>query len=104
MSKFAVIKTGGKQYKVSEGLRLKVEKLESDEKKPVSFEEVLLVADEKNVSVGTPTVSGAKVTAKVLGDGRAKKVSVVKYKPKSRYRRRLGHRQHYTEVQIEKIA
>jgi len=102
---FAVIQTGGKQYKVTEGQILKVEKLELEEGKTIDFE-ALLIADEegKDVKIGSPTVSGSKVTAKVVEHGRAKKVSVIKYKPKVRYRRNVGHRQPFTKIQIEKIA
>lgn len=102
---FAVIKTGGKQYKVSEGQTINVEKLDLDAGKTIDFD-ALLISDEegKEVKVGTPTVSGAKVTAKVIEQGRDKKVSVIKYKPKVRYRRNVGHRQPFTKIQIEKIV
>lgn len=101
---FAVIQTGGKQYKVTEGQILKVEKLDLEEGKTLDFE-ALLVADSEatNVKVGTPHVSGVKVKAKVLEQGRDKKISVIKYKPKTRYRRNVGHRQPFTKIQIEKI-
>ena len=102
---FAVIKTGGKQYLVREGQEFKVEKLELEA--GATFElDALLITDEEGtkVSVGTPTVSGAKVTVKVIEEGRAKKVPVIKYKPKSRYRRNVGHRQPFTKIKIEKIA
>lgn len=104
MSKIAIIKTGGKQYKVAEKTILKIEKLPVEEGKNIDFEEVLLIADGADVKVGTPTVSGAKVTAKVLEQGRSKKVTVLKFKSKVRYRRKKGHRQAYTKVQIEKIS
>jgi len=102
---FAVIKTGGKQYKVKEGGRLKVEKLSGDKGGKIVFDQVLLVADEagQNVKVGAPTVAGAKVEATVLAQGRAKKVTVIKYKPKIRYHKKTGHHQAFTEVKIEKI-
>lgn len=102
---YAVVKTGGKQYKVQEGETLKVEKLELEPGASVDLE-VLMIADEdgKDVKVGTPTVAGAKVTAKVLEQGRAKKIRVVKYKPKSRYTRVNGHRQPFTAIQIDKIS
>lgn len=101
----AVIQTGGKQYTVKEGMKLKVEKLDLEEGKTTSFN-ALLVADEegKNVQVGTPEVAGAKVTAKVLEQGRDKKVPVIKYKRKVRYRRNVGHRQPFTLIEIEKIT
>ena len=102
----AVIKTGGKQYKVKEGSKVKVEKLPTDKGGKVVFDQVLLIADEagQNVKIGTPTVPGAKVEAAVLEQGRAKKVVVVKYKPKIRYHKKTGHRQAFTEVKIEKIV
>ncbi len=101
---FAVIKTGGKQYVVNEGDVLNVEKLEAEAGKSVNFETLLLAEDDgSKVEVGAPSL-GEKVTAEVLEHDRAKKVSVVKYKPKSRYRRRVGHRQHFTKVKITKIA
>ena len=104
MSKLAIIKTGGKQYKVTENQILKVEKLPVEEGKEVSFDEVLLVADGKDVKVGAPTVDKAKVTGKVIEQGRDKKVKVIKYKAKVRYKRNVGHRQAFTKVKIEKIT
>jgi large subunit ribosomal protein L21 len=105
MATLAVIQSGGKQYLVREGQELKVEKLILEEGATIDFD-VLLVSDEdgSHVQVGTPTVGGAKVTAKVLEQGRAKKVPIIKYKPKSRYRRNVGHRQPFTTLKIEKIA
>ncbi|HBP00142.1 MAG: 50S ribosomal protein L21 [Candidatus Uhrbacteria bacterium GW2011_GWA2_41_10] len=102
---FAIIRTGGKQYEVQEGQELKIEKLELEVGATMEFD-VLLLADEegKDVKVGTPLVSGAKVKAKVLEHGKADKVSVVKYKAKSRYRRNVGHRQPFTKIKIEKIT
>ncbi len=99
---YAVIKTGGKQYKVQEGETLRVEKLDLEPGKTIELE-TLFVGDEGGVKVGTPTVSGAKVVAKVASEGRAKKVGIVKYKPKSRYKRVAGHRQPFTEIVIESI-
>ena len=101
---FAVIKTGGKQYLVSKGQKLKVEKLETGENKEVVFDDVLLYFDDKNFKLGNPIVSGVKVNAEVLSQGRAKKGIVFRYKPKKRYKKKKGHRQHYTEIQIKKIA
>ena len=92
----AVIKTGGKQYKVQAKDKLKVEKLLTEEGKEHVFDQVLLLGDK----VGTPLVSGAKVKAKILKQGRARKVEVVKYKNKTRYKRKAGHRQPFTEVEI----
>lgn len=105
MSKLAIIKTGGKQYKVTEGDVLNIEKLPVDEGASVTFDQVLLVADEKgaDVQVGTPT-TGGKVTAKVLEQGRAPKIDVIHYKAKTRHFKKSGHRQPFTKVQIEKIA
>ena len=101
----AVIQTGGKQYIVKEGATLKVEKLEIEAGKTIEFDALLTgEADGSNVKVGKPTVSGAKVSAKVVEHGRDKKILVVKYKPKVRYRRHVGHRQPFTKIQIEKIS
>jgi len=101
----AVIETGGKQYAVQEGLELKVEKLELEVGQTLDLP-VLLLADEagKEVKVGTPTVAKAQVTAKVLSHGAARKVPVIKYKSKVRYRRNVGHRQPFTQIKIEKIT
>lgn len=101
--KFAVIKTGGKQYIVTEGQKLKVEKLNAEVNKTVDFNEVLLVADNDQAEIGTPLLTGKKVIAKVLRQDKAEKVRVVKYKPKVRYHKVYGHRQHFTEVEIQKI-
>src|SRR3990167_7804836 len=102
---FAVIATGGKQYIVREGEELKVEKLDLAEGGVIEFG-AMLVADEegKDVKVGTPNVEGAKVSATVVEQGRAKKITVIKYKPKVRYRRKYGHRQPFTKIKIEKIS
>lgn len=102
--KFAIIKTGGKQYHVSEGATLACEKLDAKEGGAVRFDQVLLVSDGKTVQVGQPLVSGAAVTGKVLEQGKADKVMVVKFKSKVRYRRKVGHRQLFTKVKIEKIT
>ena len=102
MSKIAVIKTGGKQYKVSAGQTLKIEKLETEIGKAVKFD-TLLIADGEKVEIGKPTL-GEKVEAKVLETGKAKKIAVVKFKNKTRYTRNVGHRQPFTKVEITKIA
>ena len=99
----AIFVTGGKQYKVSEGDVIFVEKL-NVEGETVEFDNVLMTIDGENVTVGAPNVDGAKVTAKVLKNGKAKKVMVFKFKAKKNYRRRQGHRQPYTKLQIEKIG
>lgn len=100
---YAVIETGGKQYKVQEGDTLFIEKLAANEGDQVVFDKVIAVSRDGSLNVGNPTVSGATVTAKVLGHGKAKKIIVFKYKSKKHYRRKKGHRQPYTKVQIEKI-
>ncbi len=99
---YAVIVTGGKQYKVSEGDVLYVEKLGAAEGESVKFDQVLAVSGEKTV-IGTPTVSGASVDATVLANGKAKKIIVFKYKPKKGSKTKQGHRQPFTKVKIEKI-
>lgn len=96
----AVIKTGGKQYIVSPGDKIKVEKLETEEGKEVTFSDVLLCDKDGKVEVGTPVVKGAKVTAKVVKHGKGVKLIIFKYKPKKRYKRKIGHRQQFTEVEI----
>ena len=101
---YAIIKTGGKQYKVSEGDSIYIEKLDAAEGDSVTFEEVLSVVDGDTVKIGAPLVEGAKVTAKVEKNGKDKKIRVFKYKAKSNYRRRMGHRQPFTKVVIEKIS
>ena len=99
---YAVIATGGKQYKVSEGDIIRVEKLGAEADEKVTFDQVLLVSD-ADVKVGEPTVAGASVEGTVLSNGRAKKVIVYKYKRKTGYHKKNGHRQSYTEVKIDKI-
>lgn len=100
---YAIIETGGKQYKVQEGDTLFIEKLSANEGEQVVFDRVIAVSKDGSLNVGTPTVSGATVSAKVLGQGKSKKIIVFKYKPKKHVRRKQGHRQPYTKVQIEKI-
>ena len=100
---YAIIKTGGKQYKVSEGDVITVEKLAQAEGEAVVFDQVLAVGNDGDVKVGKPVVEGAKVTAKVEAQGKERKILVFKYKAKSNYRRRQGHRQPFTKVVIEKI-
>ena len=99
----AVIKTGGKQYKVAPGDKIKIEKLNLKEGDEIVFDKVLLVEKSKKVDIGTPLVEGAKVTGKVLKQGKMKKVIILKYKPKTREHTKTGHRQPYTEVEILKI-
>ena len=99
---YAIIKTGGKQYVVEEGKVISIEKLDAEKGAEVTFDEVLLVSGD-DVKIGQPNVAGAKVTGKVLDQGKERKIRIFKYKAKSNYRRRQGHRQPFTKVQIEKI-
>jgi large subunit ribosomal protein L21 len=101
---YAVIESGGKQYRVEEGATLKVESLEAAPGASVTLDRVLLVADGSQVTVGAPHVAGASVQATVLGHGRGRKVIVFKYKPKAHYRRKQGHRQDFTHLRIDKIS
>ena len=100
---YAIIRTGGKQYRVSEGDVLNVEKLNVEEGQEVVFDEVLTVVNDGDVKVGAPTVAGAKVTAKVAKQGKADKIFVFKYRAKYNYRKRQGHRQPFTQVEITSI-
>lgn len=100
---FAIIETGGKQYRVSLGTKIKVEKLASEGENLV-FDKVLLVNDGKAVKIGKPYLDGSKVEAKILKQGRADKKIVFRYKSKTRQRTKKGHRQHYTEVEVTKIS
>ncbi|MCD7778338.1 MAG: 50S ribosomal protein L21 [Clostridiales bacterium] len=99
---YAIIETGGKQYKVAEGDVITVEKLGVTEGE-YTFDKVLVVADGENVNVGAPYVEGAAVTAKVLGEGKAKKIIVYKYKPKKGFHKKNGHRQPFTKLSVTKI-
>ena len=99
---FAVFETGGKQYKVSEGDEIFVEKLDVEEGAEISFK-VLAISTDAGFKAGTPTVEGAKVTGKVLKNGKAKKIYVLKYKAKKNEKKKIGHRQPYTKVQITAI-
>ena len=100
----AIIVTGGKQYKVAEGETLFIEKLPNEAGDQVVFGEVLAILDGDNATIGTPTVSGASVEAKVVKNGKGKKIRIFKYNPKKGYRKRQGHRQPYTKVEIKKIS
>lgn len=100
---YAIIKTGGKQYKVKEGQMLKIEKLDAEAGDEVSFDKVLQYSDENGYKFGRPYIEDAEVTGKVLEQGKDKKVVVLKYKPKRRYSKKTGHRQPYTKVLIENI-
>lgn len=101
---YAVIKTGGKQYRVAEGDKLKVEKLEAEEGASVDLDQVLMVADGDDVRIGTPFVDGGCVTATVTGHGRHDKIEVVKFKRRKKYHRFQGHRQYFTELQVTAIS
>lgn len=101
---FAVIKTGGKQYIASPGEKLKIEKIDAREGEGFVFDKVLLMADDGNVEIGTPTVSGAKVEATVLKQGRTRKIIVGHYHNKTRHRKKAGHRQPFTEIEIKRIV
>ncbi|MBU3128408.1 50S ribosomal protein L21 [Clostridium tagluense] len=100
---YAVVLTGGKQYRVQEGDVLFVEKLDAEVETTVEFGDILAVGKEEGLVIGKPLVEGAKVVAKVLAQGKAKKVIVFKFKRKLDYRKKQGHRQSYTKIQIEKI-
>lgn len=101
---YAVVKTGGKQYRVSAGEKLKVEQLPAEVGAEIVFDEVLLVADGEAVTFGTPLVAGARISARVLGHGRGEKVRIFKLRRRKHYRRTQGHRQNYTEIEILGIA
>lgn len=101
---YAVIKTGGKQYRVENGNYLKIEKLLADDGATVEFDKVLLVSSDAGVKVGKPFLEGAKVTATVKSHGRHDKVKIVKFRRRKHYMRQAGHRQHYTEVLITGIT
>lgn len=103
MDTFSVIKTGGKQYKVFSGAKVKIEKIVGEVGDSVSFGEVLLAAEGSNVKIGSPLVSGAKVEAKIVRQARDRKKIVFKYHSKARYKKTKGHRQHFTEVEIVKV-
>ena len=101
---YAIIETGGKQYKVTSGDELFIEKLDAEAETTVTFDKVVAVSNDDALSVGAPYVEGATVEAKVLKNGKAKKITVFTYKPKKGCARRKGHRQPYTKVQINEIA
>lgn len=101
---YAVVKTGGKQYRVSQGDRLKVELLTAGEGETITLDEIMLVGEGDNVTIGTPTVANASVSATVLAHGRAKKVNIIKFRRRKHHRKQMGHRQHYTELEITGIS
>jgi large subunit ribosomal protein L21 len=101
---YAIIETGGKQYRVQEGDLLFIEKLEVEADDAVTFDKVLVIGGEEGVTVGSPAIAGASVSAKVLKNGKAKKVTVFTYRAKKGSKRKMGHRQPYTKVQIGTIT
>ena len=101
---YAIIVTGGKQYKVSEGDIIFIEKLDAEEGTTVTFDQVIAVSGNEGLKVGAPTVAGATVTATVVKNGKGKKIYVLKYKAKKNEKKKIGHRQPYTKVQIQTIA
>ena len=101
---YAVIKTGGKQHKVAEGEILRVEKLKASEGDPIDITDVLLIEKDGEVTLGSPFIEGAKVTAKILRHGKEDKVTIIKMKRRKDYRKKQGHRQNYSEIQIEQIS
>ncbi|TCS37602.1 50S ribosomal protein L21 [Reinekea marinisedimentorum] len=101
---YAVIVSGGKQYRVSEGQTVKLEKIEAETGASIDFEKVLLVADGDKINIGQPTVAGAKVTAEIVAQGRHKKVKILKFKRRKHHMKQMGHRQWFTEVKITGIS
>ena len=106
MSKFAIIETGGKQYRVSEGDVITIEKLQGDfnQGDKIVFDQVLMTDDGKAAQIGTPYLAGANVTGELLEEGRSKKVTVIRYKAKSRYFKKKGHRQPFMKIKVTKLA
>ena len=101
---YAVVVTGGKQYRVMQGETLRVELLDVEAGATVTFDQVLLIGNGESVTVGAPTVAGATVSATVKGHGRADKIRIVKFRRRKHHRKQMGHRQHYTEIEITGIA
>ena len=101
---YAIIETGGKQYRCSEGDFLYIEKLDAEADATVTFDRVMAVGKDDGTVIGAPTVAGASVTAKVIKNGKAKKITVFTYRPKKGSKRKMGHRQPYTKVQIQSIT
>ncbi len=101
---YAVFRTGGKQYRATQGDKVRVERLNAEVGDTVEFDEVLLVGEGADVKIGAPTVAGGKVAATVTAQGRSRKVEVVKFKRRKNYKRNHGHRQHFTEVEIKSIS
>ena len=101
---YAIIRTGGKQYRVSEGDEIFVEKLNAEAGDEIKFEEVLAIGEGDDITWGKPFVDGASVTADLVKNGKGKKIEILKYKPKKGYRRRMGHRQPYSKIKITSLA
>ena len=104
MAIYAIVKTGGKQFRVEPGDTIRVESLEGGDGDAIELSDVLMVCRDGDVTLGSPTVPGAKVRAEVVGNGRGPKVTVFKYKAKTRYRRKRGHRQSYTDLKVTGIS
>ncbi|MFW2371868.1 MAG: 50S ribosomal protein L21 [Gammaproteobacteria bacterium] len=100
---YAVVKTGGKQYKVAEGQYLKVEKLDGNEGDSIELDQVLMIADGDNLKIGSPMIDGGKVTAKIKSHGRGKKIEIMKFHRRKHHQKKTGHRQYYTEIEITTI-
>ncbi len=101
---YAVIKTGGKQYRVAAGEKLKVEQIPADVGTEITLDQVLMVGEGESVKIGAPLITGAKVTAKVISHGRGPKIKIFKMRRRKHYQKHQGHRQNYTEIQISNIA
>ena len=100
---YAIVNTGGKQYKIRQGDVLRVEKIPGEVGSPVSFDKVLMFSDGENVNIGRPVLDNVAVKGHIVDQGKGKKIIVFKYKKRKRYRRKLGHRQQYTEIKIDSI-
>ena len=101
---YAVISTGGKQYKLAQGDVCRIEKLDAEEGASVEIDKVLMIADGDDINIGTPFVDGGKVTATIKSHGRAKKVEIMKFRRRKHHQKRTGHRQHYTEIEVTGIS
>jgi len=101
---YAVIKTGGKQYRVSKGDKLRVESLDAEAGADIQLDEVLMIGNDGDVTVGAPLISNASVSARVLEQGRGKKVNIIKFRRRKHHRKQMGHRQNYTELEITGIS
>ena len=101
---YAVITSGGQQFRVTEGLTLKLEKISAEVGETINFEKVLMIVDGDSIKVGKPSLEGAQVTASIVSHGRHKKIQILKFRRRKHHRKQMGHRQHYTEVKITQIA